>query len=64
VRTSTLPAYVFFTNDPFGGLETLRRRAAEIGAHLKEIPVDGKFIVVEPDRTMIAPPAWDISSRP
>lgn len=64
VRTSTLPAYVFFTDDPFGGLETLRRRAAEIGAHLKEIPVDGKFVVVEPDRTMIAPPAWDISSRP
>ena len=64
VRTSTLPAYVFFADDPFRGLETLRTRAAEIGAHLKEIPVDGKFIVVEPDRTMIAPPAWDISSRP
>jgi hypothetical protein len=64
VRTSKLPAYVFFADDPFKGLETLRQRAAAIGAHLKEIPVDGKFIVVEPDRTMIAPPAWDISSRP
>lgn len=64
VRHSTLPAYVFFANDPFHQLETLRQRAAEIGAHLKEIPIDGKFVVVEPDRTMIAPPAWDISSRP
>jgi len=64
VRTSRLPAYVFVTDDPFRSIETLRQRAAEIGAHLKEIPVDGKFIVVEPDRTMIAPPAWDISSRP
>jgi hypothetical protein len=64
VRTSTLPAYVFFKDDIFHGLETLRQRAAEMGAHLKEIPIDGKFVVVEPDRTMIAPPAWDISSRP
>jgi len=48
VRTSTLPAYVFFADDPFGGLETLRQRAADIGAHLKEIPVDGKFVVAEP----------------
>ena len=62
VRRSKLPAYVFFTDDPFGGLEALRTRVAEIGVHLKEIPVDGKFVVVEPDRTMIAPPAWEISS--
>jgi Dolichyl-phosphate-mannose-protein mannosyltransferase len=64
VRNSTLPAYVFTTDDPFKSIDTLRERAAKIGAHLKEIPIDGKYIVVEPDRTMIAPPAWDISSRP
>ena len=34
------------------------------GTPMKEIPVDGKFIVVLPEKTMIAPPAWDISSRP
>ena len=28
------------------------------------IVIDGKFVVVEPDRTIIAPPAWDLSSRP
>jgi hypothetical protein len=64
VRTSTLPAYVFTVKDPFKSIDALRERAAAIGAHLKEIPIDGTFIVVEPDRTMIAPPAWDISSRP
>jgi hypothetical protein len=64
VRHSKLPAYVFFANDPFKQLDTLRARAAKIGANLKVIPVDGKFYVVEPDRTMIAPPAWNIASRP
>jgi len=63
VRHSRLPAYVFFAGD-YSGLNALRGRAAKMGAHLKEIPIDGKFVVVEPDRTMIAPPAWDLSSRP
>ena len=63
VRHSKLPAYIFFADDT-AGLAQLRARAAQIGAHLKEIPVDGKFVVVEPDRKMIPPPAVDISSRP
>jgi hypothetical protein len=64
VRSSKLPAYVFFENGIFGSIEDLRKRAAEVGATLEEIPVDGNFIVALPDKTMIAPPAWDISSRP
>jgi hypothetical protein len=63
VRHSKLPAYVFFAQDK-AGLQDLRTRAAAIGATLKEIPIDGKFVVVEPDKTMIAPPAFDLSSRP
>jgi Dolichyl-phosphate-mannose-protein mannosyltransferase len=65
VRTSKNPAYVFFAeNDVFGSVEAFRKRAAEEGIAFEEIRVDGNFIVVLPEKTMIAPPAWDISSRP
>jgi hypothetical protein len=65
VRSAKLPVYV--TNrepgGPFDPLEGLRARARAEGIALKEIPV-GEYRIVVPAERMIAPPAFDLSTRP
>ena len=65
VRNARNPVYV--TNREEGGLfdplAALRERARAEGIALKEIPV-GDYLIVVPARRMIAPPAFDLSTRP
>jgi 4-amino-4-deoxy-L-arabinose transferase-like glycosyltransferase len=63
VRTSKLPAYVFFAGDK-DGLDRLRQEVARMGGHIRETRVNDNFVIAEPDVTVIAPPTFDVSSRP
>ena len=65
VRNAANPVYV--TNREEGGLfdplAALRDRAQAEGIALREIPV-GDYLIVVPEERMIAPPAFDLSTRP
>lgn len=65
VRNAANPVYV--TNREEGGLfdplASLRERARAEGIALDEIPV-GEYLIVVPERRMIAPPAFDLATRP
>jgi hypothetical protein len=65
VRGAKLPVYVCLADvrNPFNPLPGVRERAAKAGITLKETRV-GDYVIVVPSARLIAPPAWDISSRP
>ena len=65
VRNAANPVYVTNREEggPFDPLAALRDRARAEGIALEEIPV-GDYLIVVPDQRMIAPPAFDLSTRP
>jgi hypothetical protein len=65
VRNASNPVYVTNREEggPFDPLAAVRDRAQAEGIALEEIPV-GDYLIVVPERRMIAPPAFDLSTRP
>lgn len=65
VRGAALPVYVCFADldNIWNPIQGLRARAKAAGITLQETRVGG-YIIVVPAGRMLAPPAWDISSRP
>jgi hypothetical protein len=65
VRNAPNPVYVTNRREggPFDPLAALRDRAQAEGIALDEIPV-GDYLIVVPERRMVAPPAFDLSTRP
>jgi len=65
VRSAKLPVYVASVDldNPFNPLAGVRKRAKEAGIALKETRV-GDYLILVPAERLLAPPAWDLSSRP
>jgi 4-amino-4-deoxy-L-arabinose transferase-like glycosyltransferase len=64
VRNAKLPVYVTTLDDgPFNPLAGLRDRAKQAGIMLHETRV-GDYLIVVPSKKMLAPPAFDLSTRP
>ena len=64
VRHAKLPVYVTTLEDgPFNPLAGVRERAKQAGITLKETRV-GDYLIVVPSEKMLAPPAFDLSTRP
>ncbi len=64
VRHAKLPVYVTtLDKGPFNPLAGLREHAKQQGITLHETRV-GDYLVVVPSKKMLAPPAFDLSSRP
>ena len=64
VRHAKLPVYVATLEDgPFNPLAGVRERAKEAGITLQETRV-GDYLILVPSQKMLAPPAFDLSTRP
>jgi hypothetical protein len=64
VRHAKLPVYVTTLEDgPFNPLAGVRERAKQAGITLRETRV-GDYLIVVPSEKMLAPPAFDLSTRP
>ena len=64
VRHAKLPVYVTTLEDgPFNPLAGVRERAKQAGITLQETRV-GDYLIVVPSEKMLAPPAFDLSTRP
>jgi hypothetical protein len=64
VRDAKLPVYVTtLAEGPFNPLADVRRRAEEAGITLHETRV-GDYLIIVPSRRLLAPPAFDLSTRP
>lgn len=64
VRHAKLPVYVTTLVDgPFNPLASLRDRAKQAGITLHETRV-GDYLIVVPSKKLLAPPAFDLSTRP
>jgi hypothetical protein len=64
VRRAKLPVYVTTLDPgPFNPLAGLRDRAKAAGITLHETRV-GDYLIVVPSRKLLAPPAFDLSTRP
>ena len=65
VRSAKLPVYVGLADidNPWNPIKSVRERAKAAGITLQETRVGG-YIIVVPSARLLAPPAWDFSSRP
>ena len=64
VRHAKLPVYVTSVEPgPFNPLSGVRDRAKQAGITLHETRV-GDYLIIVPSKKMLAPPAFDLSSRP
>jgi hypothetical protein len=64
VRHAKLPVYVTTLEDgPFNPLAGVRERAKKAGITLQETRV-GDYLIVVPSEKILAPPAFDLSTRP
>ena len=64
VRHAKLPVYVTTLKPgPFNPLEGVRQRAKEAGITLHETRV-GDYLIVVPSRKMLAPPPFNLATRP
>ena len=64
VRNAKLPVYVTTLEDgPFNPLAGLRERAKAAAITLHETRV-GDYLIVVPSKKLLAPPPFDLSTRP